>query len=288
MTNRSRIYKSVRLIEANLQSNLTVDQVADQIGFSYYYFSHLFKAVTGISPSTYMNQRRIADSVIALMTTKKKIIDIALNYGYGSPEAYSRAFSKCFSQSPSDVRKQGLIHGDRMMAALEESQSLISGHKPYRSPDLITLDDLHLAGISFYYDLASGKNDLSDQWANLMDHVEDLPGLVDPPAFYQMQLWFPTQSPNTVYFYVAAKILKDSPVPIQMTAKTIPGQDYLRFYHKGLANRVGETYRFIYEEWLPGSDYKLPHLYNFEYYGPESLGPYNPSSITEIYIPIDL
>ncbi len=59
------------------------------------------------------------------------------------------------------------------------------------------------------------------------------------------------------------------------------------YIHKGLACNVGLTYRYIYETWLPQSDYKLPLAYNFEYYGKNHFGPDNEESESEIYIPIE-
>lgn len=286
MNNRSRILTSIKTIEANLCSTMTTMDIAKNTGFSYYYFNHLFKAITGISPSHYMSQRKLAHSIEMLMSSNRKIIDIALDYGYGSPEAYTRAFSRCLSQSPTDVRKHGLTHGDRLLPPLSQIDLLQPMQQPIRQPDLVTLEPLYLAGIPFYYDLTQ-KNDLSSQWSNLIDVLPCLPGLKQPPSFYQMQLWFPDQSLDSIYFYIAVEIEKDSHIPIQLTAKIIPPQTYLKFYHKGLSNQVGHTYRYIYEEWLPQTDYLLPHFYNFEYYGEEHLGPYNPNSISEIYIPVE-
>lgn len=287
MNNRSRILASIKTIEDNLCSPITIMDISKDTGFSYYYFNHLFKAITGIGPSHYMSQRKIAHSLEILMSTDRKIIDISLDYGYGSPEAYTRAFSRSLSQSPSDVRKHGLIHGDRLLPPLTNIDILHTTQQPHREPELVTLEPMYLAGIPFYYDLTQ-KNDLSSQWSNLIDVLDTLPGLNRPPSFYQMQLWFPNQSPDSIYFFIGVGIEKDSPIPIQLTAKTIPSQTYLRFYHKGLSNLVGHTYRYIYEEWLPQTDYLLPHYYNFEYYGAEHLGPYNPNSISEIYIPVEL
>ena len=77
-------------------------------------------------------------------------------------------------------------------------------------------------------------------------------------------------------------------INIQFTAKILPKQTYLRFFHHGLANKVGYTYKYIYETWLPDTEYKLPHLYNFEYYGDGHKGPYNEDSVSEIYIPVKI
>ena len=77
-------------------------------------------------------------------------------------------------------------------------------------------------------------------------------------------------------------------IPVHFTAKIIPRQKYLRFFHRGLSARVGETYRYIYEKWLPQSEYRLPYQYNFEFYGELYKGPCTEDSISEIYIPVKL
>lgn len=288
MNNRALVYEAVKLIDDHLRSNLSVTEVAERIGFSHYYFSRLFKGIIGMSPSTYMSYRKISDSVELLMTTEMKIIDIAILLGYGSSEAYSRAFTKYFSQTPTDVRHNGLINGHLMMQQMDREQVMCDATKLYRQPELIRLNEVALAGIAFYQDVANGKNDLSTQWSTFMNHITMLPDRMDPPAFYQMQMWFDDTPADSIYFFIATAVHKSCAIPIQMTYKTIPSGEYLRFQHQGIANQVGQTYRYIYEDWLPNSDYRLAHPFNFEYYGDKHLGPYNPNSITEIYIPVIL
>jgi AraC family transcriptional regulator len=286
MNNKSLIYKSITMIESNLKSDLSMNEIASSVGFSYYYYSRLFKAITGISPSTYMNQRKIADSVEMLMTTDKKIIDVALMYGYGSPEAYTRAFTRIFDQAPTDVRKQGLIYGERMLNPLEEGETFGEESQPFRKPEIVELEGIHLVGLSFYYDFATNKNDLTEQYNYLVSCVSKLEGVKQPIKMYQMQYWFDNQKSDSVYFFIAVEAEKNCQLPIQLISKTIPAGKYLKFYHKGLANQVSKTYDYIYREWLPRTEYQLPFNYNFEYYGKESLGPYHPDSISEIYIPV--
>lgn len=287
MNNRRLVLESICLIEKHLESDMTISEVAKKIGFSKYYFSHLFKAVTHLSPSTYMTQRKLSDSVEKLLTSNMKIIDIAMLYGYSSSEAYSRAFTKCFTQSPSDVRIKGLIHGGRMMKQFNEFNMMPCRKDPFRKPELVYLDEIHLAGIMFYHNFKIDKNDFSDQWSNLMNHLDMIPSRHEQSSFYQMQIWFEDQKKDAMYFYVGTGIKGLVDLPMQMNYKKIPPGKFIRFYHKGVANTIGKTYQYIYEEWLPSTNYKLPYSFNFEYYGPENQGPYNPESITEIYIPVE-
>ncbi|MCP4177094.1 MAG: helix-turn-helix transcriptional regulator, partial [bacterium] len=94
MKNREIIYESLKLIENNLKSDMTVYAISQHYNYSLYYFSKLFKGVTGFSPKSYILNRKISESVKDVLESDKKIIEIAFDYGFSNPESYSRAFNK--------------------------------------------------------------------------------------------------------------------------------------------------------------------------------------------------
>ncbi|MEN1760347.1 AraC family transcriptional regulator [Anoxynatronum sibiricum] len=284
MNNRELILQSIQIIETNLRSKISVLDISKDLGFSFYYYSRLFKSITGHSPKSYILARKITESARELMATDKRIIDIALDYGFGSAEAYTRAFFKMMRQNPSDMRREGIADRRLLLQPITERTLKKNEHVLDKEPEIVFLEDIKLVGIPFYYDL-SLKNDLSEQWSMLTENLTAIPSLKKPLEFYQMQFWFPDQDTDSLFFYVAVAVSEIDRIPIQLTAKIIPAQTYYKFRHKGLANQVGHTYRYIYEEWLPATDRKLPGHFNFEYCGKENLGPYNENSISEIYIP---
>lgn len=286
MNNRDLILSSVQIIEKNLKSKLSVLEISKELGFSVYYYSRLFKSITGYSPKSYILARKITESIVELVETDIRIIDIAIDFGFGSSEAYSRAFCKILNKNPSDVRKGGCVNKNLLLQPITDRQLKKYEHALDKQPEIVDLDEINLIGIPFYYDL-SMKNDLSDQWTLLIQNISLISNVKEPAEFYQLQFSYPNQDNDKIYFYIAVVVDKIEHVPIHFTAKTIPAQRYYKFRHKGLANEVGHTYRYIYEEWLPSTEYKLPGYFNFEYYGEEYLGPYNKSSISDIYIPVE-
>ncbi|AKL94743.1 transcriptional regulator AraC family [Clostridium aceticum] len=286
MNNRELILSSIQIIENNLKSKLSVLDVSKELGFSFYYYCRLFKSITGYSPKSYILARKITESVAELIETDMRIIDLALEYGFGSSEAYTRAFYKILHKNPSEVRKEGTINRQLLLQPITENKFKEFEHALDKEPEVVFLDEIKLVGIPFYYDLSMG-NDLTEHWSLLTQNLSVIPNVKEPLEFYQMQFWFPDQDNDSIYFYVAVAVEKLEFIPIQLTAKTIPAQTYLKFRHKGLANQVGHTYRYIYEEWLPATAYKLPGNFNFEYYGDQYLGPYNENSVSEIYIPTE-
>ncbi|TYQ12716.1 UNVERIFIED_CONTAM: AraC family transcriptional regulator [Acetivibrio alkalicellulosi] len=285
MNNRKLILLSIQIIENNIRSKISVLDLSKELGFSFYYYCRLFKSITGYSPKSYILARKITESISKLIETDIRIIDLAIEFGFGSSEAYTRAFYKIVNKNPSEVRKEGTINRQFLLQPITDNRLKKNEHSLDKEPEIVYLGEIKLVGIPFYYDLSMG-NDLTEHWSLLTQNISVIPNVKKPFKFYQLQFWFPDQDNDSIYFYVAIEVDELEFIPIQLTAKTIPNQTYLKFRHKGLANQVGHTYQYIYEEWLPASDYKLPGHFNFEYYGAEYLGPYNENSVSEIYIPI--
>lgn len=285
MDNRELILSSIQMMEDNLLSRMSVLEISKELGFSFYYYSKLFKIITGYTPKAYMLGRKITDSVQQVVETNNRIIDIALDYGFGSSEAYSRAFNKILGMNPSEVRKLGKVNRRLLIKPITDANLKRYEHAIDREPDIVFLDELKLVGIPFYHDI-NQVNSLSNQWELLMGNKSLIKHIKQPEEFYQMQFSFPNEEDESMYFYIATAVEDIGDVPIQFASKIIAPQEYYRFRHKGLANEVGHTYKYIYEEWLPAANIRLSTYFNFEYYGCEYLGPYNRESISEIYIPV--
>jgi AraC family transcriptional regulator len=287
MKNRETIYKSLDLIEENLRSDMTVYGISQRFGFSFYYFSRLFKGITGYSPKTYILNRKITESVKDILNTDKKIIEIAFDYGFSTPESFSRAFQKITGINPSDLRKKIMIDKGKLFNPITKEKIEYSKNDIYHEPELIDFGPINLVGIPIFYELPDVK-DLSHPWQMLMNNIASLPDRVIPEKYYQVQYWFPEQDGESLFFFLATEVSGFNETNIQFTAKILPEMKYLKFQHKGLSNKVGYTYQFIYEKWLPETEYILPYFFNFEHYGNLFKGPCDEESISEIYIPVEM
>lgn len=287
MKNIDLIYQSLDLIEKELKSDINVYSLSQEYGFSLYYFSRLFKGVTGYNPKTYMLNRKMSASITDLQQTDKKIIEIAFEYGFSTPESFSRAFHKVFGVNPSNLRKEARFDKQKLFRPVTKDSIEYNKRMISQEPELIEMDSLYLVGLPFYYE-PEWKNDLLNPWENMIKNIDVIPEKLKPEKYFQLQYWFPDQDPGSIFFFLAVQVNNIIEIPVQFTAKIIPRQRYLKFLHKGLSNKVGNTYQYIYEKWLPETEYKLPHLYNFEYYGDQHKGPYNEESVSEIYIPVKL
>ncbi|MDE7384836.1 MAG: helix-turn-helix transcriptional regulator [Anaeroplasmataceae bacterium] len=84
---------------------ITLKHLANKLGYSEYYSSRKFSEISGMTFRKYLHYRKLSFALKELRDGDSKIIDIALKYGFSSPEAFTRAFKKAYGISPSVYRK---------------------------------------------------------------------------------------------------------------------------------------------------------------------------------------
>ena len=97
---------AIHYMKENMEKHLSLQDIADQIGYSPSHFSLLFKKKTGHSPLTYFNLLKIQQSCQLLDTTDMKINQICYKIGIEDTYYFSRLFSKVMGMSPREYKKQ--------------------------------------------------------------------------------------------------------------------------------------------------------------------------------------
>ena len=85
---------------------LTLAVLAEKLGYSEYYVSRKFKEISGMNLREYMRQRLLAFAMKEVRDTKRGLLDIALDYGFSSHEAFTRSFKESYGVTPGDYRKK--------------------------------------------------------------------------------------------------------------------------------------------------------------------------------------
>ena len=101
------LQRAIDYIEENLCDELEISKIAARAYLSPFYFQRVFNAVCGLTVGEYIRNRRLSLAGEELSYSRLKVIDVALKYGYDSPDSFSRAFTKFHGISPSSAREIG-------------------------------------------------------------------------------------------------------------------------------------------------------------------------------------
>ena len=88
------IQEAINFMEEHITEELSAKDVSDHVHISHYYFQKGFHMLCGYSVAEYIRNRRLALAGSELASTDRKIIDIALQYGYDSPDSFTKAFTR--------------------------------------------------------------------------------------------------------------------------------------------------------------------------------------------------
>lgn len=103
------INKTTQYIEDHITEDMILEDIAKACHVSYYYFTKTFALITGYTLKEYIRNRRITLASYEVSNTDHKLLDIAIRYGYGSNESFSRAFKKIHGINPSEARKNEIM-----------------------------------------------------------------------------------------------------------------------------------------------------------------------------------
>lgn len=291
----SRMTKVIDYIEEHITEDFDYSEVAKIVCCDVYQFGRIFSYVVGISLSEYIRNRRLSCAAIDLQIDKAKVVDIALKYGYTSPESFSRAFRQMHGLSPKDARSLGVelrlypritfyitVKGDVDMEYRIEQKGVIKGVGITKNFGKWTAnseaanwkDQMNELWLFWEYFLNHGKNQI----------IRDQYNLYREP-FWQIGVTHTLDNGDTVLSIGAEDAGGDYP---ELTPFEIPASTWVVFKAKGALNQnnhpIGALTTKIYGEWLPSSGYVKSMNYTLEIYGPGDTT--SDDYICEIWIPI--
>lgn len=103
------IQKSLDFIETNISEDVDIDQLAKDSALSSFYYQRLFSRLVKKPVREYIKLRRLAFACKSLADKKHRILDIALDCGFGSHEAFTRAFKDAYKMTPEEYRRQPVM-----------------------------------------------------------------------------------------------------------------------------------------------------------------------------------
>jgi AraC family transcriptional regulator len=102
----ARVTRTVRMIERDLNATLALGDLAREARLSPYHFLRTFERLTGVTPHQYVRRMRLREAAMRLATESARILDIALDCGFGDVSNFNRAFRAQLGVSPRVYRQQ--------------------------------------------------------------------------------------------------------------------------------------------------------------------------------------
>lgn len=277
-----RINRVCEYIDQNINQDLTLDALSDVAAFSKYHFHRVFLVYTGMSVTRYIQLARLKRASYRLAFEKeKRVIDIALEAGFESPEAFARAFKRTFDQSPSEFRGEPNWPEWHLRFQFQP--------KPYGAiPMNVNVIQFETTKVALLEHLGAPEKVL--ETAGKFIAWRKATGL--SPVKTSKTFGIPYSDPKTTEpeefrWDVCGTI--DTDVPTNnygVKTGTIPGGKCAVIRHKGSHSNLDTSIYAFYREWLPNSAEEIRdypcffHYVNFIYEVDEC------DLITDIYFPL--
>lgn len=275
------IENALRYIEENLSGELTVGMIAEKVNISPFYFQKGFSMLCGYSVGEYIRMRRLSVAGSELVTSDNKVIDLALKYGYDSPDSFTKAFTRFHGSTPTDVRRKGALL--KSFAPLHIKIILDGGNTmEYRVEEKPAF---RVMGVSKIFSYETANADIPQYWDEI--HVQ----AAVKPVEGMYGICFDEEMGGNRFRYMIADDLEEGKAGEKnLETYEVPRHTWAIFPCRGaMPLSLQEVNRRIFSEWLPASNYEIAEGYNIEYYSDSAEfkdGTQDPDYYAEVWIPV--
>ncbi|PEJ88647.1 AraC family transcriptional regulator [Bacillus toyonensis] len=278
---------AMHYIEDNLTNEIDFKEVARLALCSEYHFKRMFSFLAGISLSDYIRCRRLTLAAFELKDSNAKVIDVAIKYGYNSPDSFARAFQNLHGITPSEARNSS--HSLKVYSPMTFQLSIRGGNEMnYRIEEK---EPFQIIGITKRVPIVfNGVNaEIASMWKSLNpESIQTLKSLsnVEPNGIISASTNFSEgrmEEKGELDHYIGVATTKDCPeqfAQLEVATSTWAIFEAVGPFPDALQNVWGR----IYSEWFPSSNYELAGgpeiLWN------ESKEISSPNFRSEIWIPV--
>jgi AraC family transcriptional regulator len=277
-TYRQRILRVQLFIQEHLDEELPLERLARLAHFSPYHFHRIFRALAGEGVTEYVRRLRLEAAAVALKTTDRGVTQVAFDAGYGSHEAFTRAFRQMFGVAPSQFRA-----GRHPTFQPQEPSNMSSDSLPRD----VRIEQVPPRRVAF------------------LRHVG--PYRTVGPTFERLGAWAAQRGlfgPDTLVLAVsyddpevtpADKLRVDCCITVgpdvapegEVGVRTVEGGECAVLTHGGPYNELGASFRWLYGIWLPASGREPRHAppFTVAYPAPRDTPP--GQLRTDIHLPLE-
>ncbi|MDR7870720.1 MAG: AraC family transcriptional regulator [Tissierellaceae bacterium] len=286
MDSLKSLNKALDYIEENLTNDIEFKEVSRLALCSEYHFKRMFSFLTGVTLSEYIRRRRLTLAAFELINSDIKVIDLAIKYGYNSPDSFTRAFQSLHSVTPTEARSTG--ESLKAYPKMTFQLSIKGGNEMnYR---IVKKDGFRIVGLKKRVPIIfEGVNpEIASMWKDIKEISNELKKLsnVEPFGFIQASVNFDEErieEKGQLDNYIG--VATTNACPSNMEYLEVRATSWAVFESTGpFPETLQNTWGRIYSEWFPSSNFEISE-------GPEIL--WNENSDfdsqtfrSEIWIPI--
>ena len=280
------IQNAINYIEEHLTEEIDYEIVAKEASCSSFYLQRIFSILCGMTLGDYIRNRRLTLAGNELSAADDKVIDIALKYGYESPESFTRAFSRFHGVTPSKAKKDGskLKSFSRLSVKITLSGGNIMDYKIIEKNafDIIEKVEAHTVENS------ENAKSIPDFW--MRSHNDGtvktlLDTTTDRTYIFGVCYGNLPENAKTFDYSIAAKCDNNTVVPEGFRKNTIPARTWAVFECKGaMPNAMQDMWHKIISEFFPTSGYQPTYEMDIEAYPDGNMG--SPDYRSEIWVPV--
>ncbi len=270
------IVNALAYIEENLTEALTVDNIAKKAYISGFYFQKIFFALCGYTVSEYIRNRRLTLAAQELCSSSIKVIDVALKYGYDSPDSFARAFTKFHGVTPTVARKEGIqlnFFGPLKIKLTLEGGTMLE----YK---IANKEQFTVMGRVQHFNTETSYDAIPKFW---QEHIKSNQNTI-VCGMYGICM---DVDGKEFDYLIADNYIPWNEIPKGYETRVIPAGTWAIFPCRGaLPKALQDVNTRIWSEWLPSCKaYKLSGNYSIEMYMPLCECP--DDTYSEIWIPVE-
>ena len=253
-----RIIDVINYIDSHLDDDLSLDSLSVRVSISKFHFHRLFQSTIGINIATYKRLVRFKKaSFLLAFRNDINVIDIALNSGYESSEAFSRAFKSTIGQGPAAFRnKPNWQSWHNIYQQIKQLRNELMKNKDFDyQVKIVSLEEVQVACLEH----RGSPRELGASIQKFISWRKD--NHLPPSKSRTFNLLYDdpdTTSPNEYRFGLCAQVR--NPVvdnAFQITNKRIPAGRCAVVRHVGSDDTIGQVVRYLYSDWLIESGEQL-------------------------------
>ena len=251
---------SIDFIERNLAQELDIEVIAGKAALSPFYYQRIFGALCGMTVGEYIRARRMTLAAQALAATEAKVIDVALRYGYDSPDSFAKAFQRFHGITPSQAKEPGAPL--KSFAPLHIKITWEGGNMlDYRITEKAPFT---IIGVKRPFNSDTSYQEIPKFWDEWMAQGDNRPILGTFGVCIDMK-------GKEFDYWIADLYFPWEDIPEGCETRVIPGGLWAQF--PCTLETLQDTNTKIWSEWLPSlQGYTLADEYDIEVYLPSEEG----------------